>query len=80
MFGLDQNGILLLITTVLWLVAFYLSPAKRASKIIAYVGGACALIGIITGYLLVGFVVLIVALMAGIVVQAIASRSTGVGP
>jgi hypothetical protein len=66
---LNLGEILLLVAAALWAAALYISPGKRASNLIGYIGCALALLGVVTGYALIGFIVLMASLLASAIVQ-----------
>ena len=68
---LDGGEIALLITAIPMFITFYVAPARRPAKIIAYIGSACGIIGVLAGYALIGFVVLLAAFAASAVIQIV---------
>jgi hypothetical protein len=71
MLEFGRAEIALLICAIVVTVAFYLEGGTRASKMLGYVAGVCLLIGIVTGYLLVGLAFALAALLASAIVQAV---------
>lgn len=69
MFDFGVGEIALLVSAAGLSAGVYISPAKRATKRMIYIGSACAVVGVITGYTLVGFGLYIAAIAAGVVVQ-----------